>query len=183
MDKNAKYKVTLDSKPAKRMRTVLTLLLVAAILVFITNVSDAYYADQERSQAKEAKKAAEQVEVVITDKVNANANGYRLEFDFVVDITNDGSKAINYVEGVLTVTDKEGNVLSSGTANFGADTITTTELGYHFPAHSTQRYTLEWQNDMTDGGVKIWESEFSDLQFSFEITRLRVENNTTADVA
>lgn len=182
MAKNEKYTITLDSKPAKRMRTLLTVLLVISILAFLFNAGNAYAADRTRKQTNEAQRVAKKVELVVTNKTNANANGYRVEFDFAVDITNNSAKAVNYVEGIFTIMDKSGNVLSTGTASFGTDMMNTTERAYNFPSKSTQHYTLEWRSDQTDDSVKIWESDFSDLQFSFEITRLRVENNITADI-
>ena len=60
--------------------------------------------------------------------------------------------------------------------------MNTTNLGYKFPPNSEQTYTLTWENDITDGAIEIWESEYSDLEFSFEITRIRVENNNIVEV-
>ena len=102
-----------------------------------------------------------------------------MKFEFTFNITNKNAKAINYIEGILTIRDTDGNTLSYGTAEFGT-TMNTTERGYNFPQNAKQIYTLTWDDYMTDGAVKIWESDYEELEFSFEITKIRIENNNIA---
>lgn len=183
MANKTNYTIKLDSKPAKKLRTILTLLLVAAILVFLSNAGNAYFATQKRQQAREAKKAATNIELVVTGKANESAYGDNVKFKFTIDIQNSGKVDVNYVEGVFTVMDKDGNVLTCGDANFGTDLMNTPERSFSFPAKSTKTYTLTWNADLSDDIVELWETDFADLRFSFEMTRLRVENKQTADVA
>ena len=183
MAKHDNYTVKLDSKAAKNMRTVLTLLLVVSILAFLFNVYGAYSADQDRANARAAKRAAKQIELVVTNKANGREGYSSVTFEFSMDITNNFSEPINYIEGVFTIMEKDGNVLSYGNANFGTDYTTTTDRAFKFPSKSTQKYTLSWDSDITDNSIKIWNSDFSDLRFSFEVTRVRVKNGKVADVA
>ena len=183
MAKHENYTIKLDSKAAKNLRTLLTLLLVASILVFLFNVYGAYSADQDRANARAATKAAEKIELVVTGKANGRSSYSSVSFEFSMDITNNYSEPINYIEGVFTIMDKDGNVLSYGNANFGTDYTTTTERAYKFPSKETQRYTLTWNSDLTDNSTEIWNSEFADLRFSFEVTRVRVKNGKVVDIA
>ena len=175
------HNIEFDSKIAKILHKTLTILLVVASLLFCYGAVTSSQAEKERTMQKDALAAAENIEVNITNKVNEYASTYSLKFRFEVTIQNNYDKAINYIEGILKVEDLEGNQLTYGTAYFGT-TMVTTNLEYKFPPKSEQTYTLTWNNDITDGAVKIWESEYSDLEFSFEITRIRVENNNIVEV-
>jgi hypothetical protein len=175
------HNIEFDSKIAKILHKMLTILLVVASLLFCYGAVTSGQAEKERTMQRDALAAVENIEVNITDKVNEYAYSYGLKFCFEVVIQNNYNKAINYVEGILKIKDLEGNQLTYGTAYFGT-TSDTTSLGYKFPPNSRQTYTLTWENDLTDGAVEIWESEYSDLKFSFEITRIRVENNEIVEV-
>ena len=182
------YTIEFNFKMSKIIQKTLTILIVITSIVFCYGLGASAIAGQQRDEAEKERivqelsmEAVEKIEIVIANKTNRYAYTSSVKFDFSFIIKNNNNIAVNYIEGIFQVKDCDGNVLSYGTAYFGT-TMTTTERGYKFPQNSEQTYTLTWEEDMTDGAIEIWNSEYSDLEFSFEITKIRLENNSVIDV-
>ncbi len=176
-----KYTIDFDSKIAKIIQKLLIVVLVITCFVFCVGYGSTEIASKERGDTADAKKALKNIEVTFTGKENESYYSNEVEFNFTVGIKNDYKKAVNYIEGTLTIKNREGKVLTTGTASFGT-TLSTTVNGYQLPAKSERSYSLTWEDALTDDTMEIWESEFSDLEFSFEITGIRVENGSVAQV-
>jgi hypothetical protein len=134
-----------------------------------------------RWKQKQAIKALEKIDVNVIDKANVYAYTNKVEFGFTFVIKNDNDVAIDYLEGMFEVKKSDGAVLSYGTASFGRNS-STNGRGYMIPKNSEESYTLTWKDDMTDGTVELWNSEYSDLEFSFEITSIRLEDSSIVEI-
>ena len=174
--------IAFDSTIAQIMQKALIILTVIASIVFCIGFKTAKTAEEERKAQSLSMEAVENMKVTVTGKTNRYAITDSLKFDFSVAIKNDNDIAVNYIEGILIIKDSTGRVLTKGTATFGT-TATTTALRYSFPANTTQTYTLSWEDNRTDNTIEIWNSDSSSLKYSFEITKIRVENYAVVDVS
>lgn len=92
-----------------------------------------------------------------------------------LDVTNNGSKSATTIYGYLTISDKNGNVLSEGEV----------ELGYSFmpiEANSTNTWDLTWTMPTDANSQKIYSGDFNDFVFDFEINEIVFENGKTVTV-
>lgn len=92
-----------------------------------------------------------------------------------LDVTNNGSKSATTIYGYLTISDKNGNVLSEGEV----------ELGYSFmpiEANSTNIWDLTWTMPTDANSQKIYSGDFNDFVFDFEINEIVFENGKTVTV-
>jgi len=169
------------TKKLSTVKLIQTFLLVVAIVTFLVGFVNAREAGAERKYQKAAQKAAEEIEITITDKVNTRAYGSSVEFDYTFSIKNNSDIAVNYIVGVMEVKNADGTVLSSGEAYFGT-TMNTTERNYTVGPEKETIFTLHWDMDMSDAAVELWETDFSDLTISYEITGIRLENNEVVAV-
>ena len=133
----------------------LAVLLVAAAAVIFVVVRSAQY-------------SAKNVEFRFLDKVNESYDDDYVRVVFDIDIVNGGKKNIRYVEGYLTVKDRDGNVLTSGTADFSGE----------MHAESTSGWDLTWRMNRRADSETVWNTEYEDLEIFFRITEIRFEDGT-----
>ena len=114
--------------------------------------------------------------VVVTDKSITPKNISNWIFNnyvnFVFDITNNSNKAIVGIEGSLTVNDLFGkNIIIIG-CDFTGHTIQPGET------YTETRLSYEC-NEFVDADMQFFNTEYKDLQFSYEITSIVYEDGTT----
>lgn len=105
--------------------------------------------------------------VVVVDKTKIEKDIYNHRYsnyaEFVFEVTNTSDKPIKGIEGVLTVYDLFGKEIEKFGCDFTGKTIAVGE-------------TVEYDNmskeinDFIDEDVKIYLTDFSDMQFSYKIT-------------
>lgn len=109
----------------------------------------------------------EEVSIMCTDKENlkADINAGRLlpyvQFTFVVE--NKTEKTIKGIQGIVTVSDLFGKQIKKFNCDF---------TGQKIPAGESVTFTDKYMevNQFIDEEVKIYNEEFADLQFSYEVT-------------
>ena len=144
-------------------------LLVLSIIAFLFGVVTAHQAGKQRTYAR----AADKIEVTVTDKTNKQAYSSEVTFTFSFRIKNDSDLLLNEVIGIFKVSDADGNLLSTGEATFYGD----------IRAEDEAFFTLNWSENV-ERGADIWYAECSDLTYSFQITEVCFEDeyeNTEVD--
>lgn len=135
---------------------------VLAAIVFIYGFFTAKAAGEQREYESEATK----FELVTTDKINDKHNNYSVYCDFKCTVKNNSSKIATKVDGTFTIFDKDGNMLSTGTAYFSSS----------FDPGSETNFNLSWKMDKTDNAVEIWNTDFSDLRIEYVVQEVTFED-------
>lgn len=121
-------------------------------------------------------KAAQYAKVVVTDKTVTPKNTSNWIFsnyvNLVFDITNNGDKAIKGIEGILTTSDLFGKEILRNGCDFTGHTI---EPG---KTVTIKGLSLEC-NEFNDEHMKVFNTAFADLQFSYEITNIVYTDGST----
>ena len=170
-----------STKKIKLIKKTQTFLTVLAIVVFLFGSVYSYQAGQDRQYQKEAQKVADEIEISVTNKVNSKSSNSQVEFIFDFIIKNNSDIDVNYIAGVLKIMNADGDMLSSGEVYFGT-VMNTTALGYQIPKNSERAFALEWEDGLTDSTRELWETDFTSLNISFELTSIRLENGAIVDV-
>ena len=97
-------------------------------------------------------------------------NGLSVKIDF--DVANDSGVVVNKVEGILTISDKNGNVLSTGPVNFS---------GIIDP-RSSGSWVLTWTMPDDENAQAIYNGRYEDFVFSFDVTEVSFYSGRTATV-
>ncbi len=97
-------------------------------------------------------------------------NGLSVKIDF--DVTNDSGAVVNKVVGVLTISDKNGNVLSTGDVKFSGV----------IDQRSTGSWVLTWTMSDDENAQTIYNGRYEDFVFSFEVTEVSFYSGRTAKV-
>ena len=150
------------------IKKVTIILLVIATLVFFYGCISAKQAGEERA----ARKAAKKIELVVTEKQNSSVSSYSISCDFVCTIKNESKVEINGIVGTFKIMDQNDNVLSSGEASFNGD----------FKPESEEDFKLNWRMDITEKHKQVYEADFSELKFSFEIEEVTYNDFETVEI-
>lgn len=123
-----------------------------------------------------ALKAEQFVKVIVTDKSVTPKNISKWIFsnyvNFTFDITNNSDKPIKGVEGVLTVKDLFGKEIIQAGCDFTGhiidvgSTVTIDELSFEC-------------NEFMDEHMELYNTDFSDLQFSYEVSSIIYTDGST----
>lgn len=118
----------------------------------------------------------QKVTVSVTDKqnldINYNAGRYSPRVEFVFEVYNNTTKDIKGVQGILTIKDLFGVDIMSSSLDFvgqtiGADSsVTVSDLGLDI-------------NQFMDDHVKLYNTDFEDLKFEYEVTSIVYSDGTT----
>lgn len=121
-------------------------------------------------------KAAQYAKVIVTDKTvtpKSTSNWIFSNYvNLVFDITNNGDKAIKGIEGILTTSDLFGKEILRNGCDFTGHTI---EPG---KTVTIKGLSLEC-NEFNDEHMKVFNTAFADLQFSYEITNIVYTDGST----
>lgn len=137
-------------------------------LSFSYKVSEIVFANNGDSDSRTSQTTGtEEVSIMCIDKENLKANysaGRLLpyvQFTFVVE--NKTEKTIKGIQGVVTVSDLFGKQIKKFNCDF---------TGQKIPADESVTFTDKYMevNQFIDEEVKIYNEEFADLQFSYEVT-------------
>lgn len=109
--------------------------------------------------------------VEVTDKVNVDYDDYTADFVFKFNIINKSFHNANYLEGYITISDTEGNVLASGGVWFSG-MISSRNSNYH---------ELSLELNRTSATAQIWNTDFSDLVIKFRITAIHFDDGTVKE--
>lgn len=153
---------------ADRIKSIQVILIVIASIVLIFGLVTSRQAGKQRSYEK----AAENIDIIVTEKINTNVTSSSLVCTFKFTIRNNSNIAILRVVGLMTVSDAKGNQLTSGEASFSGSFLPDTEL----------KYDLKWETSQNDDGLKLWSADSEALTVSFRITELMFENYDSAKV-
>lgn len=170
-----------STKKLKLIKKTQTLLTVLAIVIFLFGSVYSYQAGQGRQYQKEAQKVADDIEISVISKANSKSSNYQVEFIFDFIIKNNSDVDVNYIAGVLKIMNADGDMLSSGEVYFGT-VANTTALGYQIPQNTECAFALEWEAGITDSTKELWETDFTSLNISFELTSIRLENGAIVEV-
>ena len=144
------------------------ILLILTTLVFFYGFPIAKEAGEERK----IQKAAEKIELIVTDKINESKSYRSLEYDLLCTIKNDSDVTFDAISGIFKIMDLDGNVLSEGEAKFSGD----------LEGKSEKKYKLTWTSEITDKNMKAFESDFSNLKFSYEIKEITYNGFETVEI-
>ena len=170
-----------STKKLKLIKKIQKILTVLSIVAFLFGSVYSYQAGQSRQYQKEAQKVANEIEISVTNKINSNSSNSNVEFTFNFIIKNNSDVDVNYIAGVLKIMNADGDILSFGEAYFGT-VANTTALGYQIPKNSECAFALEWEAGITDSTIELWETDFTSLNISFELTSIRLANGEIVDV-
>jgi tetratricopeptide (TPR) repeat protein len=170
-----------STKKLKWINKAQIFLTVIASIAFIFGCVFSRQAGEERGYQKDAQSVADVMEISVTNKTNTDGSTSTFEFTFEFVIENKSSVDVNYVAGVLTIMNADGVTLLSGETYFGT-VSNTTALGYYMPKKSALTFSLEWDTGITDSTQELWETGFSSLNISFELTNIRLENGEIVEV-
>lgn len=147
-------------------------------LQFEYEVTNIVYDDGSSMKEQSSTESIEsqKVTVNVTDKqnldINYNAGRYSPRVEFLFEVYNNTAKDIKGVQGILTIKDLFGvNIISSG-LDFTGQTIS---------ANSSASFTglgIDI-NQFMDDHVKIYSTNFEDLNFEYEITSIVYSDGTT----
>ena len=107
----------------------------------------------------------------VTDKVNVDYDDYTASFVFKFNIINDSFHNANYLEGYITISDKDGTVLASGGTWFSG-MIASKNSNYH---------ELSLELDLSTATAQIWNTDFSDLVIKYRITEIHFDDGTVKE--
>ncbi len=121
-------------------------------------------------------KASQYAKVVVTDKTVTPKNSSNWIFsnyvNLVFDVTNNSDKAIKGIEGVLTTSDLFGKQIMSAGCDFTGHTIE--------PGKTITIKDLSFEcNEFIDEHMKLFNTDYSDLQFSYDITNIVYTDGST----
>lgn len=144
------------------------ILWIVAIILFFYGIVTSTRLKTERA----FQEASKQFVIQITDKSNDSFSGYDVDIDFKFTIKNNSDKKADELSGSIKIMDMDGNVLSSGSASFRDD----------FTAKSEKHFILHWNMDVTEDASKLWETDFSMLSISFDLEKIKFDNNKIVEV-
>ncbi|MDE7185923.1 MAG: hypothetical protein K2O13_00185 [Lachnospiraceae bacterium] len=128
--------------------------------------------EQSSTELKESQK----VTVVVKDKesldIDYDEGRYSPRIDFVFEVFNNTSKGIKGVQGILTTKDLFGVDIMSSSLDF---------TGKEIPANESVIFdNLGFDvNQFMDEHVKVYTTDYSDLQFEYEVTSIVYSDGTT----
>lgn len=117
---------------------------------------------------KKASYSSELFSVEVTDKINVDYDDDNVRVVFKLNINNDSTHNANYLEGYITVSDTEGNVLASATT-WVSGVIASKNKNY---------YEISFDLERNGVGTRIWNTAFSDLVITYRITEIHFEDGT-----
>lgn len=121
-------------------------------------------------------KTTKYAKVVVTEKTVTPKNISNWIFNnyvnLVFDITNNSDKAIKGIEGVLTISDLFGKEIMRANCDFTGQTIEPSCTA------TINDLCLEC-NEFNDEHMKVFNTDFSDLQFSYDITNIVYTDGST----
>lgn len=170
-----------STKKLKVIKILQTVLTVLSIVVFLFGSVYSHQAGQAREYQRDAQKVANNVEISVTNKTNSKSTNSSVEFTFDFIVKNNSDRDVNYIAGFLKIMNADSGLLSSGEVYFGTD-MNTTALGYKIPKKSERTFALEWDAGITDSTIELWETDFTSLKISFELTSIRLENGAIVEV-
>ncbi|WP_051525747.1 hypothetical protein [Butyrivibrio proteoclasticus] len=141
-------------------------------LIFSYEISNVIYADgsaKSGSTASQSETKSDEVEVIVTDKKslaeNYSAGRYSPRVEMTFQIKNNTDKDIKGIQGVLTIMDLFGDEIQSLNCDFTGITV---------PAGGTaEKSGLGFDvNQFMDDDVKVYNEDFEDLKFSYEVTSI-----------
>ncbi|MBE5825255.1 MAG: hypothetical protein E7307_01325 [Butyrivibrio sp.] len=141
-------------------------------LIFSYDISNVIYADgsaKSGSTASQSETKSDEVEIIVTDKKslgeNYSAGRYSPRVEMTFQIKNNTDKDIKGIQGVLTIMDLFGDEIQSLNCDFTGITV---------PAGGTaEKSGLGFDvNQFMDDDVKVYNEEFEDLKFSYEVTSI-----------
>ena len=106
--------------------------------------------------------------VEVTDKVNIDYDDNNVNIDFKFNIINESFHNANYLEGYITISDKEGTLLASGSTWFQGAIV----------SNSKNYFDLSLKLKRSASTVEIWNSNFSDLVITYRITSIQFDDGT-----
>lgn len=148
-------------KKFKLINKIKKVLLVLSIIALLFGVVTSYKAGKERSYQR----AAQKIEITITNKINKQAYSDSVSFDFSFLIKNGSDLSLDSLAGVMNISDADGKLLSTGEATF---------RGEIRPGDESM-FTLSWNED-NENGADIWYADFAQLAISFRITEVCFED-------
>ena len=149
-------------------RRLQIILLVLASILFIYGFPSAKAAGEARA----ARNAAEDVELTVTDKSIKSVWSSSMRFEFACTIKNNSDVTLDGISGAFKIMDRDGKVLSSGTASFSGE----------FEPDGEYDFKLNWETDITEKTMKIYDYDFEDLRFSYEIEEVTYNGYHTVEV-
>ncbi len=121
-------------------------------------------------------KAEQYAKVVVTDKTVTYKDIYNARFynyvNLFFDVTNNSDKAIKGIEGILTTSDLFGKEISRNSCDFTGHTIEPGETV------AIRDMSLEC-NEFKEADMKVFNTDYSDLQFSYDTTKIVYADGTT----
>ncbi len=147
-------------------------------LKFEYEVTNIVYDDGSsmKEQTSTESMESQKVTVVVTDKqnldVNYNARRYSPRVEFSFEVYNNTSKDIKGVQGVLTIKDLFGVDILSSSLDFTGQTISANG------SVSVSGMGMDI-NQFMDDHVKIYNTNFDDLNFEYEVTSIVYTDGTT----
>lgn len=147
-------------------------------LKFEYEVTNIVYDDGSRNIESSTIEMEEEQRIIVnvTDKknldVNYNAGRYSARVEFSFEVYNNTSKSIKGVQGILTIKDLFGVDIMSVSLDFTGQTInanesiTVSEMGFDI-------------NRFKDDHVLIYNTDFRDLNFEYEVTSIVYSDGTT----
>lgn len=146
-------------------------------LKFQYTVTNIVYEDGTNTMEAGSTESIEEQKVIVnmTNKQNLeidyNAGRYMPQIQFTAEVFNKTSKNIKGVQGVLTVKDLFGVDIMSSQLDFTGKIIV--------PNESTVFDLVMDVNEFLDDEVKVYNTDFSDLNFEYEVTSIVYEDGTT----
>lgn len=142
---------------SKKRASVIKWSILAVIVVIIAISVIVHFINQSQYDI-------DNLELNVTDKINDQAynNGVYIIFEFNVE--NKGKVEAESYSGILTVSDKEGNVLMEGEVNI-----------YNIKAKEETKAQIKFTMSRDSQTEQLWNTAFEDLVFSFEPESARFE--------
>ena len=142
-------------------------------MIYEYEITDVVYSND--NVGSETATQSDKVKITVTNKynlpVNYDANRYspRVEFDFSV--SNKTSKSIKGIQGVLTIKDLFGEKIISLNCDFTGQTI----AGNSKVTYEGIGFDI---NQFKDDHVKVYNEDFEDLIFEYEVTKIVYSDGT-----
>ena len=144
-------------------------------LNFTYDITEIVYNDDSGSSDNNTI-GSKRVSVEVTDKYNLpedwNAGRYSARVEFEFSVTNNTSKDIKGIQGVLTIKDLFGKDIISISCDF---------TGKKIPANKSVTFDNLGMdiNEFMDDHVKLYNEKFSDLKFEYSVTSIVYSDGTT----
>ena len=157
----AKFKIAHEQ--ARKKAAIRSVIIIAGVVLAIIMLA---FAIAGVVAAVQAPYRAELFTAEVTDKVNVDYDDDTVSCSFEFNVRNESRRNVRYLEAAITISDKEGNLLASGNTWYRG-TIASEQTKYF-------DITLDFDRDTK--GVYIWNSDFSDLVVTYQITKIEFDN-------